>query len=129
MVRLALRGEKPILNHSTSLPDEGLLYINFPKPIIELPHIFASTLLIFFINLSRRKLSLRCCSFFTPLIKSSTLEVFSVVFTFANLPVLNVFVSFHAIRYEFPVRPHDAQRTGLCAGGEIEFRLPGTADD
>src|SRR5690606_41190524 len=38
-VRFALRGEKPILNHSTSLPVAGLLYMLFLKPIIEEPHI------------------------------------------------------------------------------------------
>src|SRR5437868_180483 len=44
--RFALRGEKPILSQSTSLP-EGLLYLMLPKPIVEGPHIFGFSLVIF----------------------------------------------------------------------------------
>ncbi len=70
--RFALRGEKPILNQSTSRPELGLLYLFFPNPIIELPHILGSSLLTFCIVLTSKKLSLRCCSSFKLLMKSST---------------------------------------------------------
>src|SRR5436190_7388359 len=49
--KFALRGEKPIINQSTSLPVAGLLALKFPNPIIELPHILGFSFIAFSITL------------------------------------------------------------------------------
>jgi hypothetical protein len=84
--KFALRGEKPIRNQSTSLPLAGLLYLLLPKPISELPHIFGSSPLAFFIISKMAKLSLRFCSSLTVLMKSSTLATVCFVFISADFP-------------------------------------------
>src|SRR3990172_8764449 len=68
--RFALRGEKPIRSQSTSLSVVGLLYLTLPKPMIELPQIFGSSPVAFFIISKITKLSLRFCSSLTLMISS-----------------------------------------------------------
>src|SRR5688572_4730918 len=98
-VRLALRGENPILNQSTVLPLLSLVITTSPKPMMDDPHILGSSLVNSFIILIMVKLSLRFFSSSTELIKDSTdavvgLVLFSAFFGFGAFFTVGLAVGF-----------------------------------
>ncbi|MCY1247306.1 hypothetical protein D9M72_606250 [compost metagenome] len=90
--RLALRGEKPILSQSTSLPVVALLYLLVPNPMRELPHKTGSSPLASFIISKITKLSFRFCSSEIVLIKSSTLATVGLVLISASFDFFSAIV-------------------------------------
>src|SRR6187549_4081592 len=105
--RFALRAEKPIRSQSTSLPVLGLFSLTLPKPMSELPHIFGSSPIAFFIISKITKLSLRFCSSLTALIKSSTLAEVGFVFISA---ICDLFVVYCGNWFECPACRRQVER-------------------
>src|SRR5215213_181398 len=105
----ALRGEKPVISHSSSRPD-AYFTVREPKPIIFAPHIFGGAPVASDISSIILRQSARAASSPTPFRKSSTLA--SVCLVFGSFFAIFFVLYFFEYRGQFLIK--SADRRNRC---------------